>query len=66
MIGGFQMEKRVYTIEEVAELLCISKSYVYKLVRNNKIPNLTLGKRKLIPIDKFNKWLETKAKSQLL
>ncbi len=39
------MEKRVFTIDEVAELLCVSKSYIYQLVRENKIPNLKLGKR---------------------
>ena len=50
MNGGLKMEKRVFTIDEVAELLCVSKSYIYQLVRENKIPNLKLGKRKLIGI----------------
>lgn len=66
MNGGLKMEKRAFTIGEVAELLCVSKSYIYQLVRENKIPNLKLGKRKLIPIEQFNKWLETQAESQLL
>ena len=33
------MEKLVYSIQEVADLLGLSRSYVYELVRNGTIPN---------------------------
>lgn len=52
------MEKRVFTISEIAEILCISKSYAYQLVNEDKIPNIKLGRRKIVPIDRFNQWLE--------
>ena len=51
------MEKMVYTIQEVAEMLGISRSYAYELVRNGTIPVLELGKKRVIPKEKFNKWL---------
>lgn len=51
------MEKMVYTIQEVAELLGISRSYAYELVRNGTIPALVLGKKRVISKEKFNQWL---------
>lgn len=43
------MEKLVYNVPEVAELLGISKSYAYQLVKEKRIPVLDLGRRKVIP-----------------
>lgn len=51
------MEKLVYSIQEVAELLGISRSYAYELVRNGTIPALVLGKKWVVPKEKFNNWV---------
>ena len=51
------MEKLVYSIQEVAELLGISKSYAYELVRRGTIPSLKLGKKRVIPKEKFKNWV---------
>lgn len=51
------MEKLVYSVQEAAELLGISKSYAYELVRNGTIPVLELGKKRVIPKEKFNNWI---------
>lgn len=51
------MEKLVYSIQEAADLLGISKSYAYELARNGTIPVLELGKKRVIPKEKFNKWI---------
>ncbi len=51
------MEKLVYTIQEVADLLCISRSYAYQLVRDGTIPALVLGKKRVVPKEKFHQWL---------
>ncbi|MEY8368968.1 helix-turn-helix domain-containing protein [Anaerovoracaceae bacterium 42-11] len=51
------MEKLTYSITEVAELLGISKSYAYELVRNGTIPALQLGKKRIIPKERFHVWL---------
>ncbi|MDD7637867.1 MAG: helix-turn-helix domain-containing protein [Clostridiales bacterium] len=51
------MEKLVYSIQEVADLLGISRSYAYELVRNGTIPALVLGKKRVVPKEKFNNWV---------
>lgn len=51
------MEKLVYSIQEVAALLGISRSYAYELVRNGTIPALELGKKRVIPKERFVAWV---------
>ncbi len=51
------MDKLVYSIQEVADLLGISRSYAYELVRNGTIPALQLGKKRVIPKEKFIMWI---------
>lgn len=51
------MEKLVYSIQEAADLLGISRSYAYELVRNGTIPALVLGKKRVIPREKFITWI---------
>lgn len=54
------MEKLVYSIQEAANLLGISRSYAYELVRNGTIPALELGKKRVIPKEKFVAWINGK------
>ena len=51
------MEKLVYSIQEAANLLGISRSYAYELVRNGTIPALELGRKRVIPKEKFLEWI---------
>ena len=51
------MEKLVYSIQEVAELLGISRSYAYELARQGVFPVLILGRKRVIPKEKFNEWI---------
>ncbi len=51
------MEKLVYSIQEVADLLGISRSYAYELARNGTLPVLELGKKRVIPKEKLNQWV---------
>lgn len=55
------MEKLVYSIQEAANLLGISRSYAYELVRNGTIPALELGKKRVIPKEKFIEWINGKS-----
>lgn len=59
------MEKMVYSIQEVADLLGISKSYAYELVRNGTIPVLQLGRKRVIPKEKFNDWVNGKVEQKV-
>ena len=54
------MDKLVYSIEEVAGLLGISRSYAYELVRNGTIPALELGRKRVIPKERFHSWINEK------
>ena len=58
------MEKLVYSVQEVADLLGISKSYAYELVRNGTIPVLQLGKKRVVPKEKLNEWINGKIESR--
>ncbi len=51
------MEKAVFTVKEAAAIMRISASAMYALVRENKAPHISVGKRKLIPAEPFYKWL---------
>lgn len=51
------MEKLVYSIQEVAELLGISRSYAYELARNGTFPIIQLGRKRVIPKEKFKRWI---------
>lgn len=58
------MEKLVYSVQEVAEALGISKSYAYELVRKGIIPSLQLGKKRIIPKEKLKIWINEKIESR--
>jgi len=47
----------VYTVGEVANMLGLSESYTYRLAKARKIPVLQLGRRMVIPKEKFEIWL---------
>ena len=56
------MEKLVYNVTEVSEILGISKSMVYHLAKEKKIPVLELGKRKVFPILALENWIQENMK----
>ena len=58
-------DKEFINIEQLAEILCISKSYAYEYVRSSACPFncLKLGKRYVIPTNNFYKWYDSLAES---
>ena len=52
------MEKIVYSVQEVAERLGISKSHAYGLVKEKRLPVLDLGRRKVIPKILLEAWIK--------
>ena len=58
------MEKIVYSVQEVAELLGISRSYAYELVKEKRIPVLDFGKRKVIPRTLLEEWIKNNTYKQ--
>lgn len=47
----------IYTVTEAATLLGISAGLAYELVRAGDIPAKRLGRRWIVPRDRFHSWL---------
>lgn len=53
----------VMTVEEAARFLRISRTSLYELVRQNKIPHVPVGRQIRILRDQLLKWLELGGKA---
>ena len=54
--------KKLIGIREVADMLSIHKSYVYRMVLHNDIPFIRVNKRTVFDVDKIDKWVEERKK----
>jgi len=52
------MERLVFTVEEIAKILGISRPSAYLGIHNRQIPHIRIGQRILIPKKEFYIWLE--------
>ena len=50
-------EKRVYTVEEIMDMLGIGKNAAYELVKSGKFHCVKVGNLYRIPKNAFDKWL---------
>lgn len=55
--ASLRLARAVYTVTEVAQLLGLSRSVTYDLVREGTIPAQRLGRRWVIPKGRFESWL---------
>jgi excisionase family DNA binding protein len=46
-----------YSVDDVAALLGIARGKAYEYVRSGDIPSIRMGKRYLIPRERFHAWL---------
>ena len=53
-----QLERKAYSVQDVADMLSVSTDVVYKLVKAKKLPHKRLGERILVPVPLFEAWLE--------
>jgi excisionase family DNA binding protein len=51
------MEVLTYSVEDVARLLGIARNNAYERVRCGDIPSIRMGKRYLVPRERFHAWL---------
>lgn len=51
-------EKKVLTPQDVAKILQVSKRTVYKVINEQKIPAIQVGKRLRILREDLEKWLQ--------
>ena len=48
---------RVFTVEQVAKELGVSRNLIYRQVKSGVIPSVKVGDRYLIPVLAFERWL---------
>lgn len=53
------MDKTVLTVKEAAAIMRISTSSMYQLVRDERVPYIAIGKRRVIPAARFFEWLNS-------
>ena len=58
----FFMRPLMLSVQEVADVLGISKTSAYVLSKEKGFPTLKIGSRVVIPRDKFIKWINTNTK----
>lgn len=49
---------KTYTVDQVAELLGLSRGVTYAHVRSGAIPAIRLGRRWLVSRERFHTWLD--------
>jgi excisionase family DNA binding protein len=53
-----EREKRTYTVEEIQDILEISKSTAYALVKNEEFKSIHVGRHIRISKKSFDEWLD--------
>lgn len=54
-----KLEKMVYSVKELAEILSIGLNCAYKLTHQNNFPVIVIGRKRLVPKIAFYRWLES-------
>jgi excisionase family DNA binding protein len=61
MNAGDKVTRLTYTVDEVAELLNLSRGLAYQYVREGVIPAQRVGRRWLISRKRLHAWLDREA-----
>lgn len=56
--GNNAMEKLVYNATEMAEILGISRSYAYQLIKQKKVPVIEIGNKMMVPKKQLQRWID--------
>jgi excisionase family DNA binding protein len=57
-------EKNIYSVDELAALLDVSRQLIYEGLRNKTIPSIKLNKRFIIPRAAIDEWLRNAGDSK--
>lgn len=52
------MQERILTVKEAAAILRVSQSKLYQMVKEGKVPHLSLGGRCVIPERQLRAWID--------
>ena len=53
-----KQDRITYSVDEVAQMLGISRGLAYEMVGRGELPSVRLGRRLLIPCRAFERWLD--------
>ena len=59
------MDRITFSVTEAAEVLGVSQSFMYQLVKENRIPSLKLGNRRLIPKESLEAWIRNNTENNI-
>jgi excisionase family DNA binding protein len=59
MAGKPKLEALTYTVDEGAQVMGISRAYLYELIKEGVVPALLLGRRVLLSKSAVHHWVET-------
>jgi excisionase family DNA binding protein len=51
------LERKVYTPQDVAIILGVSKEHIHRLIRAGSFPHKHVGRRVVVPCKLFEEWL---------
>ena len=54
---GLRAERLLLRVEEAAEILGLSRSFVYVLMRSRDLESVTIGRSRRIPIDSLHDYV---------
>ena len=52
------LQRRYYSINEITEMIPVSRDMIHDLIRCGKLASVKIGKRRLIPVEAFEELLE--------
>ncbi len=53
------MEKKFYTIKELAELLMVSELWIRRRIKSGEISSYKIGKKRLFNKEETDQWIES-------
>ena len=54
--------KQFYSVEEIRQIMGISRATAYTLAKSKNFPAVRVGARILIPTEQFHQWIEASAR----
>lgn len=48
----------LYRVDEAADAMRLSRSMIYELIRSGQLRTVKLGRRRLVPVDALNEYLD--------
>lgn len=64
-VSNIYFGKRVYTVEEIQNILGISRPTAYNLVKSKAFRSVKVGGQIRIPVSSFDAWLDSAAMSNV-